>query len=188
MNHRLRFHHGVIVAALLAILAAVAVTLLTPFLGLGSVIRLTAPLLALAYLLFLFRSVRARTGRVVTLSAWGVMAVLAWWFAPSLPFYLLLHVGAIWLIRSIYVYSGLLQAALDFALSTVAVLTFAWAFMRTGSVFLATWCFFLLQSLWPLIPRVFQQRKAASDDRADEGQFERARRQADAALRQLFSQ
>jgi len=188
MNRRPRFRHGVVAAALLALLATFLIAVLTPFLGLESVIRLAVPLLALTYLLFLFRSTRARTGRVVTLSAWSLMALVAWWGDPSLPFYLLLHVGAIWLIRSFYVYSGVLQAALDFALSTLAVLTFTWAFMRTGSVFLATWCFFLVQALWPLVPGAFQRSKSKVEQLRDNQSFERAQRQADAALRQLFSQ
>jgi hypothetical protein len=60
--------------------------------------------------------------------------------------------------------------------------------MRTGSVFLASWCFFLVQSLWVLIPRTIAgpARKVTPERNTD--QFERARRQADAALRQLFSQ
>lgn len=188
MNRRPSFIHGVLAAAMLALLASVLIAGLTPFISLASVIRLAAPLLALAYLLYLFRTTRAGTGRVVTLAAWGAMAALAWWFAPSLPFYLLLHVGAIWLIRSLYAYSGLIPAVMDFALTAFGLVTFAWAFARTGSVFLATWSFFLVQALWAFIPRKIQGRKSSPAQSTDNTHFERARRQADAALRQLFSQ
>lgn len=188
MKARPRFFHGVIAAALLALAATALVVVLTPFVGLGSVIRLAAPLLGLAYLLYLLRSTSARTGRIVTMSAWSACAALAWWFAPSLPFYLLLHAGAIWLIRSLYAYSSVVPALIDLALSALAVLAFAWAFMRTGSVFLATWCYFLVQALWTFVPRKLRGPRAIASKTADHTGFERARRQADAALHQLFSQ
>lgn len=188
MNRRPRFLHGVLAAAALAFLAAALVAVLSPLLGLDSVIRLAAPLLALAYLLYLLRTIRARTGRVVTLTAWGTLATLAYWFAPSLPFYLLIHAGAIWLIRSLYAYSGLLPAVIDLSLSALGVLTFCWAFLRTGSVFLATWSFFLVQALSAYVPRKIEGRQTQARRPDQNAGFERARRQADAALRQLFSQ
>lgn len=188
MNSRPRFSHGVIAAAILACAAAAMVAVLTPFVGLAGVIRLAAPALGLAYLFYLMRATRARTGRVVTLTAWGLFSVLAWWFAPSLPFYLLLHAGAIWLVRSLYAYSSLVPAIIDLVLSTTAVLVFAWAFVRTGSVFLATWSFFLVHALWTYVPRRLQRGAAGASAAADSAGFDRARRQADAALRQLYSQ
>ena len=48
------FLHGVIVAAVLGFFASAVVATLTPFVGLGAVIRVVIPLLALAYLLYLF--------------------------------------------------------------------------------------------------------------------------------------
>ncbi len=100
------FLHGVIVAAVLGFFASAAVGTLTPFVGLGSVIRLVIPALGLAYLLYLFGRNEERTGRVTTLSLWAVLAALTWWMTPPLPLYLLVHVGAIWLVRSLYFYSG----------------------------------------------------------------------------------
>lgn len=188
MKDHPRFFSAIMAAALLALAATATVVVLAPFAGLGSVVRLAAPLLALAYLLYLLRSAGAKTGRVVTLTAWTLFAILAWWFAPSLPFYLLLHVGAIWLIRSLHAYSSLIPALIDFALSMFAVLIFAWAFVRTGSVFLATWSFFLVQALWTCIPQSLQRRGTPTAGDGDNRGFERARRQAEAALRQLFSQ
>lgn len=188
MKARPRLLHGVLAAAGLAFLASVLVAVLTAAPGFAGVARLLAPVLSLAYLLYLFRIIGARNGRLVTLSAWAVLSICTWWMAPALPFYLLIHAGAIWLIRSLYAYSSLIPALIDLALSTVAVATFTWALMRTGSIFLATWSFFLVQALWTCIPKKFSgQRGGTSRDHGSAG-FERARRQADAALRQLFTQ
>ena len=94
------FFHGVIVAVILAFFASAVVATLTPFVGFGSVIRLVIPALTLAYLLFLFSRSKERVGRVTTLSLWSALAAVSWWVAPPLPLYLLIHVAAVWLVRS----------------------------------------------------------------------------------------
>jgi len=183
------FIHGVIVAAVLGFFASAAVATLTPFVGLGAVIRLVIPALGLAYLLFLFSRSTERLGRVTTLSFWSALAAITWWVAPPLPLYLLIHVGAVWLVRSLYFYSGLVPALMDLGISTLSVSATVWAITRSGSVFLATWCFFLVQALFVAIPPSMQNKsKASLEKAADNDTFNHARRQADEALRQLFTQ
>jgi len=183
------FFHGVIVAAVLGFFASAIVATLTPFVGLGAVVRLVIPALALAYLLYLFSRSTERLGRVTALSAWTVLAVLAWWVAPPLPLYLLIHVAAIWLLRSLYFYSGLVPALMDLGISTLSVSATVWAITRSGSVFLATWCFFLVQALFVAIPPALAKKRTQQRSTpAESEQFETARRQADQALRQLFTQ
>ena len=181
------FLHGAIAAAILAFVASATIATLTPFLGVGTVLRLAVPLLAGAYLLYFFRTNTQRTGRLVTLSLWTALAAVAWWTAPPLPLYLLLHVGAVWLVRSLYSYSGVIPALMDLGLCTLSVFALAWVFMRTGGVFLATWSFFLVQALWVAIPTRIEGRNARRAPAGGDLCFDQARRQADAALRQLFS-
>ncbi len=183
------FFHGVIVAAVLGFFASAIVATLTPFVGLGAVVRLVIPALALAYLLYLFSRSPERLGRVTALSAWTVLAVLTWWVAPPLPLYLLTHVAAIWLLRSLYFYSGLVPALMDLGISTLSISATVWAITRSGSVFLATWCFFLVQALFVAIPPTLAKKHTERRSTpAESEQFETARRQADQALRQLFTQ
>jgi hypothetical protein len=182
------FFHGVIVAAVLGFFASAIVATLTPFVGLGAVVRLVIPVLALAYLLYLFSRSSERMGRVTALSLWSVLAAVTWWVAPPLPFYLLIHVSAIWLVRSLYFYSGVMPALMDLGISTLSVSAAVWAMTRSGSVFLATWCFFLVQALFVAIPPAIKSRQEAQrNTKADSKNFEHARRQADQALRQLFT-
>lgn len=181
------FIQGVIVAAILGFFASVVVAALTPFVGLGAVIRLVIPALGLAYLLYLFSRSTERLGRVTTLAFWSALAVITWWMAPPLPLYLFIHVGAVWLVRSLYFYSGLVPALMDLGISTLSVSATVWAITRSGSVFLATWCFFLVQALFVAIPPTMQRKNEQAKQRADDN-FDSARRQADAALRQLFTQ
>lgn len=182
------FFHGVIVAAVLGFFASAVVATLTPFLGIGTVIRLVIPGLAFAYLLYLFSRCDERVGRVTTLTLWTVLTVATWWFAPVLPLYLLIHVGAVWLVRSLYFYSGIMPALMDLGLSGLSVSASVWAITRSGSVFLATWCFFLVQALFVAIPpSVRRSRDAAAEIPADNDTFEQARHRADAAVRQLIT-
>jgi hypothetical protein len=101
----------------------------------------------------------------------------------------LIHVAAVWLVRSLYFYSGVMPALMDLGLSTLSVSATIWAITRSGSVFLATWCFFLVQALFVTIPPAIKKTKTPQRNAVAENEnFERARRQADQALRQLFTQ
>ncbi len=183
------FLHGVIVAAVLGFFASAIVATLTPFVGLGAVLRLVIPALAFAYLLYLFSRSDERVGRVTTLSLWSALAAVMWWLAPPLPLYLLVHVGVVWLVRSLYFYSGVMPALMDLGVSALSVSAAVWAISRSGSVFLATWCFFLVQAVFVAIPPAIKcKRKQQRDTTSDNENFEHARRNADQALRRLFTQ
>lgn len=180
------FFQGVAVAALLGLVAAVFVAALLPFVSTVTVARLLVPGLALAYLAYLLPRSRERCGRTTVLALWSVMAVLTWLFVPSFAVYLLIHTGALWLIRSLYFYAGVIPSLLDMALSGFAVVFTFSTLHRTGSVFLATWGFFLIQALFVAIPASIRQRPTATSPRESD-QFDRSRRQAEAALKQLIT-
>ena len=90
------FAHGVVVAAVLGFFASAVVATLTPFVGLGAVIRLVIPALALAYLLYLLSRSDERVGRVTTITLWSALAALSAdsrrrGVAGALPLFLLRH-------------------------------------------------------------------------------------------------
>lgn len=183
------FITGVVVAAVLAFFASAIVATLTPFVGLGSVVRLVIPAMGLAYLLWLFSRSTERLGRVTAVTAWTVMAAITWWVAPPIALYLLIHVTAIWLIRSLYFYSGVMPALMDLGLSALSITATVWALTRSGSIFLATWCFFLVHALFVVIPPAINKKHSAEPDmQAASERFDTARRQADEALRILFTE
>ena len=121
------FFQGALVAAVLGFFASAFVAVLLPFVGIGAVTRLMIPGLALAYLLYLFSRNRERTGRVTTLVLWVAMTLATWWFAPTLPLYLLIHIAAIWLVRSLYFYSGIFPALMDLGLNALSAVAAIWA-------------------------------------------------------------
>ncbi len=190
---QLSFLSGVAVAFILALTAGAAVFVLGPVIGISMLLQLLVSVLGCLYLVWLISSSRRRSGRFVALAFWGVFSVGTWLLAPTLSTYLLMHVAAIWLIRSLLIYSGVLPALLDLGLTAASAVAASWAFSRSGNVFLATWCFFLLQALFVAIPiRVAplraSQRKYANDlcDEFDNEAFERARRRGVKALEHLF--
>ncbi|MBP8926414.1 MAG: hypothetical protein KBG75_11195 [Pseudomonadales bacterium] len=179
------FPEGVAVAAALAIIASICTTVFAPLIGALAITRLLVPALALAYLLYLFSRSRERSGRLVVLAAWGCIAVLAAWLAPPLALYLMIHTGALWLVRSLYFHSGLLPSLLDMALGAFSVIALSWALSRTGSALLGCWCFFLVQALFVAIPRSLTSNPATTP--LDDG-FQHAYTAAQAALAQLIRQ
>ena len=176
------FMQGVVLAGGLALGAGAVVVALAPFLAAAIVARLLIPGLALAYIVYLLARSQERTGRVTVVAVWCAMAVAAWFFIASFPAYLLTHAIAVWLVRSLYFHAGVLTALLDLGLTAFASALTVGVLLRTGSAFLATWCFFLTQALFTAIPAAFGNRMSPH---ATPANFERASRQADAALRQL---
>jgi hypothetical protein len=88
-----------------------------------------------------------------------------------------------------------LPALMDLGLSTLSVSATVWAITRSGSMFLATWCFFLVQALFVAIPpsvkgeqKSLRNTAVRRNTAVESETFENARRQADQALRQLFTQ
>ncbi len=182
------FLHGVAAAVVLGFFASAFAAVFTPFVGIGAVTRLIIPGLALAYILYLFSRNDERTGRVTTVVMWSAMTFTMWWLAPPLPFYFFIHAGAVWLVRSLYFYSGVMPSLMDMALTGLSTVTAIWALSYTGSVFLGTWCFFLMQALFASIPQSIGTKAGPAAPPIASNEFECARRQADAALKQLTTQ
>lgn len=179
------FFHGAAVALTLAIGCGALFHALAPLLGAGHALRLIVPILGLSYLVCLFRRHGESTGRITAVVSWLVISGVTWLVAPPIAAYVLVHAGMLWLVRSLCFHTGALPALLDLGLSVLGVCAAAWAMSRSDSVFLATWCFFLVQAAFVVVPRRFGSRQGNTAG-IDDDAFERARRRADAALRQLF--
>ncbi|MGD2084494.1 MAG: hypothetical protein PVF91_16140 [Chromatiales bacterium] len=182
------FLEGAVVALAAAAGGTIAHTALVPLLSAPTGVRAVVALLGLAYLLYLLARTRERVGRVTTFAAWSLVATLAWMLDLPLGLYVLVHLGAVWLVRSLYFHARPLAALADLGLTALAVAAAAWAADRTGSLFLTLWCLFLVQALFVAIPQRIAPRpgRARADDGAQEG-FQRAHRAAESAVRRLSS-
>ena len=171
-------------ALALSLCGAAVLAALAPLTGAGTALRFGIALLGLAYVLFRVATSGERVGRVTTIALWTVAASFAWFMGLPLVAYVLVHVALIWLVRSLYCYSGVLPALADLGLSLLGAAFAVWAAQRSGSAWLAFWCFFLVQAFHVLIPPALGATAGDAADAADDA-FARAQRAAEAAIRRL---
>jgi hypothetical protein len=77
-----------------------------------------------------------------------------------------------------------LPALADLGLSVLGTAFAVWAAQRSGTAWLAFWCFFLAQAFFVLIPSSLSARAGKPAREADQA-FNRAHRAAEAAVRRL---
>lgn len=178
------FLEGVSIALATGLAGSILFTVMTPPLLGVEVLRLLISLTGLGYSIYLLGRSTGRTGRVTAIASWILLAGICWFLNIPLSLYLVLHLGAIWIIRSLYFYSSLLSALADLGLIGLGASSAIWAFIHTGSLFLAIWCFFLAQALFVFIPKRMPGR-SSRPVKNTEDQFERAHSNAQAALHRL---
>lgn len=178
------FAHGVIAAAVLSVSGAAVLAALTPFFGAGTALRAVIALLGFAYVLYVQSVSGERVGRVTTIVLWLLAATATWVVGVPFVGYVLIHAGLLWLVRSLYFYSGVLPALLDLGLSALGLAFAVWAAGRSGSPLLALWCFFLVQALHVCIPAAIAGGVAAGVN-DEEQAFNRAHQAAEAAVRRM---
>ena len=175
---------GLVAALILSACGAALLAALAPWLGLGVALRAVIALLGLAYVLYAIGRSGERVGRITTLACWLVVASGAWLAGLPLVAYVLVHLGAIWLVRSLYYYTGLMPALADLGLTMLGAAFAVWAAQRADSTWLAFWCFFLVQAFHVSIPTSLTRSSAPE---APDDAFARAHRAAEAAVRRLSS-
>jgi hypothetical protein len=186
MKNPLGFIEGVGVALLFSMTGAAIFMMFNPFMSAGILMRLVISGLGFAYVLYLLWRSRERFGRVTVLTIWLLTSIIIWVFYPPILVYIILHLGMLWLIRSLYFYSGVLPALLDLGLNAIALLLAIGAGLHTESLFIGLWSLFLCQALFVFIPATFQRKTASAvSNDTPEDRFESAHRVAVAALRKL---
>lgn len=181
------FLEGVGVALVLSIIGGALFTMFSLFMAPGFLVRALIAGLSFSYVLYLLWRAHERIGLLTVLTGWLVSSILIWFLSPSILLYLLLHLGLIWLIRSLYFYTGILPALLDLGLSGMALLIALGAGLHTGSFFIGLWCFFLAQALFVFIPASMHRKSRGDAGTAQEDRFEHAHRVATDAVRKLSS-
>lgn len=177
------FGGSLVLGLALSVCGAAVLAALGPLVDAGHALRAVIALLGFAYVLYLIGKSGERVGRVATLVCWLVAALGLGLVHPPLAVYVLAHVGLVWLVRSLYYYSGVLPALADFAVSLLGAAFAVWSAQRTGSPWLSFWCFFLAQSFHVLIPAALAGHTAR--DGAQDDAFTRAQRVAEEAIRRL---
>jgi hypothetical protein len=181
------FFNGVLVALVLALVAGAAFAGLGALFSSGVVLPLIVTGLAGAYVCYLLSRSGVRTGRLASMVVWSGAAFVGWLFAPNLALLLCLHMVMIWLLRVLHFHTGVLTALADLGLSCLALACAVWAAQQSGSLFMAVWCFFLVQALFVAIPQSFSA-EPDPQRREDSEVFQRAYATAQAAVRRIATQ
>jgi hypothetical protein len=182
------FFEGVLVALLMSLGGSILFSILSPLLGVAGALRWLIAGMSLVYLVYLLKRSHEPVGRVTVILGWALLAVLLGFLELSLPLLLLIHLLAVWLIRSLYFYAGLFPGLLDLGLSALSLATGVWAFGHTGSLLLGIWCLFLVQALFVAIPTRIQNKPAEiKPQQLPADRFAQAHRNALSALRKLSS-
>lgn len=182
------FFEGVAVALAASAIGGVLFPVLGSVFSATSVLRLLIAGMGLAYVLYLLGRSRERVGRITAVVLWTLVAGVTWLMHPPLMLYVLVHVGLVWLIRSLYFYSSVISALADLGLNGLSLAAAIWAATQSGSLFLSVWCFFLVQALFVAIPtRINRKTKQRRTEQDNEDRFQHAHRAAEAAVRKLSS-
>ena len=179
------FFEGIMIAIISSFIGSIAYFALSTIFSDSIIIRLLISGFGLAYLLYLLSRSRERIGRISVILIWSVMVITLWFFWPPITLFILFHMIAIWLVRSLYFYSSLFSALADLSLHGLSIAAAFWAASHTGSLFLTIWCFFLTQALFVLIPTQLSSKSNKSIPINNDAQFQRAYQAADAAVRKL---
>jgi hypothetical protein len=180
------FLEGAGVALILAAIAGMTLTALSPPWPRLAVLYPLIAAIAFAYLIYLLRRSRERVGRVAVTVFWLVGASLLWILEPPLLLYTAAHLGMIWLVRSLYFHVSVLSALADLGLSGFSLIAGVWAAIQTGSLFMTLWTLLLVQALFVAIPASFR-KSGGEDDAGDDDAFQHAHANAEAALRRITS-
>lgn len=178
------FWDGVVVALLASVIGGIGFFGLTFLMPEDCSIRLLISGLATAYVHYLLCRSQERTGLITLMLTWFILLATLWLFYPPLTLFFVLHVLAIWLVRSLYSYASLFSSLADLALNAFSIASAAWALHHTGSLFLTFWCFFLLQALFVYIPTGVKSQNPVLTGN-NETDFNRAYQAAETAVRKL---
>ncbi len=185
---RVGFLGGVGVAAILSLAGGAGFAGLSAMVSPAVALPWLIAAVAGAYIGFLLAKSPSRPGRLVALAAWLVATAAALAIAPHAGIVLVTQLLGIWLVRSLYFHTSVLAALADLLLNALAVGAGIWAAQQSGSVFMALWCFFLVQALFVYIPANFPRTAADNEQTPAVDAFSQAHRCAEEAVRRLVNQ
>lgn len=185
------FFEGVLLALGISVVASVLVSLFSSFAPTRVLLEALIPGLSFSYVLYLLWRSREKVGKPTAIAIWALASVACWMFSANILITLFVHIGLVWLIRALYYYASIVMALLDLSLVLLAMAAAFLTLLHTHSLFLSLWSFFLLQTLFVLLPEKIpsgrgrlvgerQTRGCEGDDR-----FEIAYQSAQQVLRKI---
>lgn len=149
--------------------------------------RVAALIPYLAYCTYLLLAARARIGTITLSTANLVLGVVLFSLPISNSLVVSTLAALVTLNRSLLFHRSLVSFASDGLVSGLGLLFSGYLFSATGSVPAALWSFFLVQSVFMMIPARFSESSVptASAEKEEVDPFQRSQRQAHEALQRL---
>jgi|TARA_Y100000310_G_scaffold200189_2_gene200195 hypothetical protein len=177
------FFQEVVVALALSALGSALFAVLGQVTSPDMALKGIVSLVAMGYSGYLLGRCRITSGRVTMTITWFTIAAACWFGNLPLGALVLVHVGMVWVIRSLFYHVSPMAAFVDLILSGLGLAASVWAMMQSESLFMTMWCYFLVQALFVAIPT--RVRPLAANHQQHEQQFQSAYRNAEAALGKL---
>lgn len=157
----------------------------------GAETMVTASVISFLYTCYMVKRSGTSLGWLVVFSLYGLFTLGSFALGVSPIIHLFAQLFWVWLLRALYVHSGVIIALADLVL---ILLTAFWALMifgLSGSVLLSVWGFFIVQSIHIYLPSILGIGKRSEEGVYDldrsEDRFHQSFQSAEAALRELAS-
>ena len=184
---------GIIVAAVLSVLALPWAFLLRTVFWPSTSAKLLLGVTTFAYLIYLLSRSATRVGRGVIGTTSVALLIGAFCSGASLSHFTLLCIALIWIVRSLYAYGSIVSALIDALLCVLSAGAALWALSISGSLPMAIWSFFLVQAVFVFIPKRIESAPPPDRSPSDQAevkpdQFASLFQSAEGALRELAKQ
>ncbi len=179
------FIEGVVVAVIICVTTSIGYSIISVFYSATDTWRILIAVISFGYSIYLLGRSRQLSGRIIVLAIWLLMSIALWLFKPPIIDYALIHLAAIWLIRSFYFHARIVYTLLDLGLITLSAAMGFWAFLHSGSLLLSLWCLFLVQALFVAIPGSIKTAPADQSSTNSNVKFQQVLRTAQSALNNL---
>lgn len=179
--NRFSFFNHIALSVALSLMTITLHNTVTPFIGYDYGYRILILSLSVGYLSFLLHQLKPRFGVALILVFWCVMSLLLFTFNPSLPIWLMAHIGCLWMVRATLRYQHIQHWLLDSLVNLLAICAGIATYLHTQNIGLSVWSYFLVLALVALLAPSREQEIQTFNA----SPFQVAQNAANAALRRL---
>ncbi len=180
---KMTFNKGVMFAFVASLFSTICFSVLSGVLDSDLLMKSISSVVIFVYLVYLMQCSNIRTGRPTIILIWSILSVVLVYLVDSFVLFLMLQILLIWLVRSLFYYSGAITSLIDLCLTVFSFFVAIWAIAHTDSLFASVWSFFLFQATFVFIPENFKADRKTATGQINE--FERSFYQTQVAIKQL---
>ncbi|VAW64242.1 hypothetical protein MNBD_GAMMA11-2423 [hydrothermal vent metagenome] len=178
------FNKGVVIALAASLFSSVSLSIFMDSAYSRIFMEIVFSIISFLYIVYLMQCSRIKTGRPTVGLIWLIITLALLHLESNIILFTVFQVSAIWLVRSLFYYSGLIPSMIDFCLTVLSFFTAVWAAIYTDSIFIFVWCFFLCQAVFVFIPEKFKNKK---NMHKYTDSFDLSLHRAESAVRQILS-